>query len=49
MLKAVLISCWNKEQNTKSYLPANKHSGSNLNLSSQTNLPFENFADWDLV
>ena len=49
MLKAVLISCWNKEQNTKSYLPGNKHSGSNLNLSSQTNLSCEKFAYWDLV
>ena len=28
--------------NTKSYLPANKHSGSDLNLSSHSNLPGEN-------
>ena len=42
MLKAGLISCWNKKQNTKSYLPANKHSGSNLNHSSHIKLPFEN-------
>ena len=31
-----------KKQNTKYYLPANKHTGSNLNLSSHTNLPYEN-------
>ena len=43
MLKAGLISCWNKKQNTKSYLPANKHSGPNLNFSSHTNLPCKNF------
>ena len=42
MLEAGLISFWEKKQNTKSYLPANKHSGSNLNLSSHTNLPCEN-------
>ena len=41
MLKAGLISCWNKKLNMKSYLPANKHGGSNLNLSSHTNLPYE--------
>ena len=34
MLKAGLISCWEKNRN--------KHSGSNLNLSSHTNLPCEN-------
>ena len=28
--------------NTKSYLPANKHSGSDLNLSSHSNLAWEN-------
>ena len=42
MLKAGLISCWEKKQNTKSYLPANKRSGLNLNPSSHTNLPCEN-------
>ena len=36
MLKAGLISCWNKKQNMKSYLPANKRSGSDLNPSSHT-------------
>ena len=49
MLKAGLISCWDKKQNTKSYLPPNKHSGSNLDLSSHTNLPCENFAFLDVV
>ena len=43
MLKAGLTSCWNKKQNTRSYLPGNKHSGSDLNLSSHTNLPCENW------
>ena len=43
MLKVGLISCWKKKQNTKSYLPANKHSGSNLNLSFHINLPCENY------
>ena len=33
-----LISFWNKKQNWKSYLPANKHSGFDLNLSSHNNL-----------
>ena len=42
MLEAGLISFLEKKQNTKSYLPANKHSGSNLNLSSHTHLPCEN-------
>ena len=42
MLKAGLISCRNKKQNTKSYLPAKKHSGSDLSLSSHTNLHLEN-------
>ena len=42
ILKSGLISCWNKKHNTKSYLPANKHSGSELNLSSHTNMTFEN-------
>ena len=42
MLKVGLISCWGKKQNTKIYLPANKHIDSNLNLSSHTNLPCEN-------
>ena len=42
MLKAGLISCWNKEQNTKSYLPANKYSDSDLKLSSDSNMPCEN-------
>ena len=27
ILKSGLISCWNKKQNTKSYLPANKYRG----------------------
>ena len=49
MLKAGLISCWDKKQNTKSYLPPNKHSGSNIDLSSHTNLPCENFAFLDVV
>ena len=40
MLKAGLISCWEKQQNTKSYLPANKYNGSNL--SSHTILPCDN-------
>ena len=42
MLKAGLISCWNKKQNTKSYLSANKHSSLDLTLSFHTNLPCEN-------
>ena len=42
MLKAGLISCWSKKQNTKSYLPANKNSGSDLNFSSHTSLSCEN-------
>ena len=37
-----LISCWNKKQNWKSYLPANKQSGFDLGLSSHNNLPCEN-------
>ena len=32
MLKAGLISCWGEKQKTKSYLPGNKHSGSNLKV-----------------
>ena len=43
MLKADLISCQNKKQITKSCLPANKHSDSDLNLSSRTNLPCKNY------
>ena len=42
LLKAGFISCWNKKLNGKSYLSANKHSGSDLNLSSHTNVPCEN-------
>ena len=42
MLKTGLISCWKKKQNTKIYLPANKHTGSDLNLSTHTNLPGKN-------
>ena len=42
LLKTGLISCWNNKRNTKGYLPANKHSSSDLNLSSHTNLPCEN-------
>ena len=42
MLKAGLISCWNKKQNTKSYLSANKHSGLDLTLSFHTNLSCAN-------
>ena len=42
MLKADLISCWNKEQNTKSYLPAKKYSDSDLKLSSDSKMPCEN-------
>ena len=38
-----LISCWNKKQNWKSYLPANKHSGFDLNLSFHNNFPCENY------
>ena len=34
MLNAGLISCWNKKQNLESYLPANKHSAFDFNLSS---------------
>ena len=41
MLKAGLIRCWTKKkQNVKSGF---KHSGSNLNLSSHTNLSCKNF------
>ena len=42
LLKAGLISGWNKKLNTKSYLPANKYSCSDLNLSSHTNLLCQN-------
>ena len=49
MLKAGLISSWDKKQNTKSYLPANKQSGFNLNHSSHTDLPCENFVLLDGV
>ena len=49
MLKAGLISSWDKKQNSKSYLPVNKHSGFNLNHSSHTDLPCENFALLDGV
>ena len=42
MLNAGLISSWNKKQNLKSYLPANKHSAFDFNLSSHNNLPCEN-------
>ena len=42
MVNAGLIGCWNEKQNTKSYLPANKHRGFDLNLFSHTNLPCEN-------
>ena len=42
LLKAGFISCWNKKLNGKSYLSANKHSGSDINLSSHTNVPCEN-------
>ena len=41
LLKPGLISGWDKKLNTKSYLPANKYSGSDLNLSSHTKLPCE--------
>ena len=43
MLKAGLISCWNEKQNLKSYLPANKHSVFDLNLSSHKNLACKNY------
>ena len=49
MLKPGLISCWNKKQNMKSYLPADKHCGSNLNLTSHIDLPYENFAFLNVV
>ena len=42
ILKAGIISCWNKKQNVESYLPANKNGGSDLNLSSHTNWPCKN-------
>ena len=38
MLKAGSIASWNKKQNMKSYLPTNKHSRFDLDLSSHTNL-----------
>ena len=37
-----LISCWNKKQNWKRYLPANKCRGFDLTLSSHNYLPYEN-------
>ena len=43
VLEPGLISYWNKKQNTKSYLPANKYSGYDLNLSSHSNLVWTNF------
>ena len=46
MLKAGLISFWKKKPNTKN---GSEHSGSNLNLSSRTNLPCENFDLLDVV
>ena len=42
IFKPGLISYWNKNQNMKSYFPANKYSGSDFNLSSHSNLPYEN-------
>ena len=42
ILKAGLISCWSKKHNAKRYLATNKHSGSDLNLSSHTKLPCKN-------
>ena len=38
MLKAGSITSWNKKQNMESYLPTNKHSRFDLDLSSHTNL-----------